>query len=270
MADDAEVFCLHLAGGMPRWRCCSPAEVPNSTLDLVDALHAPTRTRSSADLDIVDAWETLMEDRPALDRRIPEGELDEALEIFADYADLKSPWYLGHSRAVAQLAASAARMRRIAVRRGDPGPSRWAGSSARGDRRIDRDLEQGHAAQRRRRPSGSGKFRISPNASCPGNHNLLPSGRSPVWPGNAWTDQDIRAASPGHSIPMPARTLAAAVAYQELAEARPNRQALEPAGRRAAVLREVAAGRLDGAGGPCRPDRSRHPLRRRRGRWLPG
>jgi HD-GYP domain-containing protein (c-di-GMP phosphodiesterase class II) len=31
------------------------------------------------------------------------------LEIFADYADLKSPWFLGHSRAVAELAAAAAR-----------------------------------------------------------------------------------------------------------------------------------------------------------------
>ncbi len=57
------------------------------------------------DLDAINAWAMLIDDHAALDRRIPEGELGAALEIFADYADLKSPWYLGHSRAVAELAA---------------------------------------------------------------------------------------------------------------------------------------------------------------------
>ena len=38
-----------------------------------------------------------------------EDELRSALETFADYADVKSPWFLGHSRAVAGLAAEAAR-----------------------------------------------------------------------------------------------------------------------------------------------------------------
>jgi HD-GYP domain-containing protein (c-di-GMP phosphodiesterase class II) len=34
-------------------------------------------------------------------------ELDSALEVFADFADLKSPWTAGHSRGVAMLAGSA-------------------------------------------------------------------------------------------------------------------------------------------------------------------
>ena len=41
-------------------------------------------------------------------RELAGEELDEALEAFADYADIKSPFTLGHSRGVAQLAAAAA------------------------------------------------------------------------------------------------------------------------------------------------------------------
>ena len=41
-------------------------------------------------------------------RELSGEELDEALEAFADYADVKSPFTLGHSRGVAQLAAAAA------------------------------------------------------------------------------------------------------------------------------------------------------------------
>ena len=37
-----------------------------------------------------------------------EAELDEALEFVADYADLKSAWFTGHSRGVASPAAAAA------------------------------------------------------------------------------------------------------------------------------------------------------------------
>jgi HD-GYP domain-containing protein (c-di-GMP phosphodiesterase class II) len=40
---------------------------------------------------------------------LTKGELDNAPELIADYADLKSPWFTGHSRSVASLATAAAR-----------------------------------------------------------------------------------------------------------------------------------------------------------------
>ena len=46
---------------------------------------------------------------PGLARALAGDELDAALEEVADFADLKSPWFTGHSRGVARLAAAAAR-----------------------------------------------------------------------------------------------------------------------------------------------------------------
>jgi len=68
-----------------------------------------------AGLDTVDAWSTVIEGCAPLDRTMDEDELLRALETFADYADVKSPWFLGHSRAVAGLAAEAARRAHLPV-----------------------------------------------------------------------------------------------------------------------------------------------------------
>jgi HD-GYP domain-containing protein (c-di-GMP phosphodiesterase class II) len=63
-------------------------------------------------LDGVDAessWERVVAGQPTGRGPISETELDDALELLADYADLKSPWFTGHSRSVASLAVAAAR-----------------------------------------------------------------------------------------------------------------------------------------------------------------
>lgn len=54
-------------------------------------------------------WEAVIAGEPALGRVLSEDELDAALEAVADFADLKSPYTLGHSTGVAELAAGAAR-----------------------------------------------------------------------------------------------------------------------------------------------------------------
>ena len=53
-------------------------------------------------------WEALIDEEPALQRRLTEDELDAALEAVGDFTDLRSPSRAGHSRAVADLAARAA------------------------------------------------------------------------------------------------------------------------------------------------------------------
>lgn len=53
-------------------------------------------------------WDDIVAEAPILRPELSERGLDEALEVFADYADLKSPYYRGHSRGVAVLAAAAA------------------------------------------------------------------------------------------------------------------------------------------------------------------
>ena len=58
-------------------------------------------------LDDVSSWEAVLEGDPALDI-LTEVELDNALAAIARFVDLKSPFTLGHSAAVASLAADAA------------------------------------------------------------------------------------------------------------------------------------------------------------------
>jgi HD-GYP domain-containing protein (c-di-GMP phosphodiesterase class II) len=60
---------------------------------------------------LVDAtsWNMVIEAQPGLRQMLSNAELDQALEAIADFADLKSPYTMGHSRAVADLAAEAGR-----------------------------------------------------------------------------------------------------------------------------------------------------------------
>ena len=56
---------------------------------------------------IASSWEAVLAGEPAL-RVLSAAELDEALEAIARFVDLKSPFMLGHSQAVATLARDAA------------------------------------------------------------------------------------------------------------------------------------------------------------------
>jgi DNA-binding CsgD family transcriptional regulator len=54
-------------------------------------------------------WDRVIEAEPLPGPPLDEDEFDTALEVLADIADLKSPWFSGHSRGVADLAAAAIR-----------------------------------------------------------------------------------------------------------------------------------------------------------------
>lgn len=58
-------------------------------------------------------WQQLLEQEPASRRTLDSDGIDRAIEVLADYADIKSPWTLDHSRRVAQLAEAAARHQRL-------------------------------------------------------------------------------------------------------------------------------------------------------------
>ena len=59
-------------------------------------------------LDDVDAWDRVLDSTHLGAEVVDDDALTAALEAFADYADLKSAWFLGHSRGVAALASGAA------------------------------------------------------------------------------------------------------------------------------------------------------------------
>jgi HD-GYP domain-containing protein (c-di-GMP phosphodiesterase class II) len=53
-------------------------------------------------------WQAVLAAEPGPQPRLNDDQLDAALPALADFADLKSAWFTGHSRAVAALAATAA------------------------------------------------------------------------------------------------------------------------------------------------------------------
>ncbi len=61
-----------------------------------------------ADLDTLSPWDEVMECEPKPWRQLTGEDVDEAFMAVADFADLKSPFTVGHSRGVAALATAAA------------------------------------------------------------------------------------------------------------------------------------------------------------------
>jgi HD-GYP domain-containing protein (c-di-GMP phosphodiesterase class II)/DNA-binding CsgD family transcriptional regulator len=55
-----------------------------------------------------DVWTEVLRDEPGGPKWIPARDIDQALTAFADFADAKTPFTLGHSRGVAELAHGAA------------------------------------------------------------------------------------------------------------------------------------------------------------------
>ena len=60
-----------------------------------------------SELDAVSTWDAVIDAEPALAVGLPGERFDRALLAIADFVDLKSPYFLGHARAVAELAGEA-------------------------------------------------------------------------------------------------------------------------------------------------------------------
>lgn len=176
---------------------------------------------------------------PALQIVVEPGELPGKLEVFADFADLKWPFMAGHSRAVAELASATASaadrgrlqcaglvhdLGRVAIPNGvwaKPGP-----------------LSQGNWEQVRlhayytervlSRCSALAEF-----APVAGMHHERSDGSG------------YHRGSREAAIPLDARVVAAADAYQAMTEPRPHRPALQRDAAARQLEREAAASRLD-------------------------
>ncbi|HEV8297566.1 MAG TPA: HD domain-containing phosphohydrolase [Acidimicrobiales bacterium] len=77
------------------------------------ALVAALRDGSQAilgDLDTIGTWDAVIQEEPSLTVMLSGAEFDAALAAIASFVDLKSPYTLGHSRAVAELASAAGSM----------------------------------------------------------------------------------------------------------------------------------------------------------------
>ena len=215
-----------------------------------------------ATLAAVSSWDAVITAEPALAGMLNDDELDSKLFAIANFVDLKSPYFLGHSAAVAELAAAAAQavglpepdvrlLRRAAMvtgygrlgisnaiwdKPGALGPGEWERVRLQ-PYFTERILRQAPAlgpiaalaVQQRERADGSG----------------YPSGHR------------------GAALSVHARLLGAADSYQAMREPRPYRPAMTADDAARELRREVHSGRLDGSAVEAVLTSAGHRVRRR-------
>ena len=232
---------------------------------VVDAFDA-CGERLFAELTGTDAWDGAMFADPNPDVMVAEQNLDDALTVIAQFADLKSPWTRGHSIRVSELASAAAAALghgpgEVALVRGaglvhDLGQvgvpyGIWDQPGRLGP--TDWEQVRLHTLWGERALSAAPRLREL--ASVVGAHHERLDGSG-----------YHRQVDHGH-VGEPARVLAAADVYVALGEARPHRPALDPT-RATIVLRgEVRAGRLDAHAVDALLAAGGQPGTRRRLRW---
>jgi HD-GYP domain-containing protein (c-di-GMP phosphodiesterase class II) len=192
------------------------------------------------------SWEEALEIEPVPQTVLTEAELDAACLAIADFTDIKSPYALGHSRAVATLAAEAARRAQlpeadaIDLRRAGlvhdvgqvavpTGVFMKAGPLVEAERERMR-LHTYYTERVLARPAALARL-----AAIAGRHHERLDGSG------------YHRGARAPDLAPQARILAAAEAYQAMIEERPYRPALTPLAAAAALKAEVRAGRLDGA-----------------------
>jgi HD-GYP domain-containing protein (c-di-GMP phosphodiesterase class II) len=190
-----------------------------------------------------DVWTAALEAEPEPHRRVDPDGLDDVLEVFADFADLKSPWLRGHSPGVATLAGAAARAAGLDE------------VTARRLRRAGLVHDLGRVAVANSVWDHPGKLSEAQEALVhehPGHAERILR-RSPVLKPYARLAAHHHERADGSGYPRGVRRrepsleeslLAAADTFHALTEPRPHRPALAPARAGEHLVREVAAGRL--------------------------
>ena len=214
-------------------------------------------------LEAIPAWQTVIAAEPALSVELSEAQLDSALAAIANFVDLKSPFTLGHSVAVADLAGEAGH--RLGLPRQEVRVLRRAGLVHGFGR-----LGVSNAIWDRPGPLSAGEWeriRMYPYLTERMLHQsaaLAPLGAMAVQHRERLDGSGYPRGLSGGAISRPGRVLGAADAYQSMREPRPHRPA-RPAGEAATEMQAaVRAGRLDGAAVDAVLEAAGHRLPRRR------
>jgi HD-GYP domain-containing protein (c-di-GMP phosphodiesterase class II) len=192
-------------------------------------------------LDDVGTWDAVIAAEPTLAVVLSGERLDEALRAVADFIDIKSPYFLGHSRAVAELAREAAR--RVDL---DPLTLYRAGLVHDWGR-----LGVSNAIWDKPGPLGAGEWervRLEPQMTdrmLRQSEALGPLAAIAVQHRERLDGSGYPAGLAGSAISRPARILAAADAYEAMREPRPHREPLSAETAATELRAEVKTGRLD-------------------------
>jgi HD-GYP domain-containing protein (c-di-GMP phosphodiesterase class II) len=198
-----------------------------------------------AELDAVTTWDAVIGGEPGLAAWLSDSEFDNALEAIADFVDLKSPYTIGHSRGVAELAAAAARAHGLPdediklVRRAglvhDLG--RLGVSNAIWDKPG--KLASAEFERVRLHPYLSERILALSDA-------LAPLGALAVEHHERLDGSGYPRGISGNAMTLPSRILAVADAYRTWVEPRPHRPACTAPDVAVQLRGEARAGRLDG------------------------
>jgi HD-GYP domain-containing protein (c-di-GMP phosphodiesterase class II) len=214
-------------------------------------------------LESVPAWQTVIASEPALVVELSADQLDRALEAIANFVDLKSPFMLGHSVAVARLAEEAGRRLRLPpdqvmmLRRAGfvHGFGRLGVSNSIWDRPG--PLSAGDWERVRLYPYLTERM-LRQSAA------LAPLGNIAVQVRERLDGSGYPRGLSGAAIPVLARVLGAADVYASVREPRPHRPARSADEAAAEMRAEVRAGRLDGAAADAVLEAAGHRVPRRR------
>jgi len=195
------------------------------------------------DLDDGRSWDAVVDDDPAL-TRLTTTEFENALSAIARYVDLKSPYLIGHSQAVASLAASAAAA--LGAAADECALVHYAGLCAGFGR-----LGVSNAIWDKAGPltvSEWERVRTTPQLGArmlAQSAVLAPVARVVALQRERLDGSGYPAALTANSIDRPARVLAVADSYQAMLEPRPHRAARTPADAADELRRDVHTGRFD-------------------------
>ena len=194
--------------------------------------------------DAPSSWAAVVDSEPGLAVLLDDDRLDRALAAIASFVDLKSPYFLGHARSVAELAAEAGAG--SGMGEDDVRMLRRAGLVHDWGR-----LGVSNAILDKRGPLGTGEWerlRLQPyitNRMLQQSDTLAPLARIVAQHRERLDGSGYPNGLAGAAISPPARILAAADAYQAMREPRPHRPALDAAEAAGELRRDAAAGRLD-------------------------
>lgn len=189
-----------------------------------------------------DSWEAVIAAEPARPRLIGEA-FDSALVALGDFADLKSRWFAGHSRAIAELAEGAAW--RLGMHSGEVDHIRRSALvHSVGRTGVSNEIwdKTGPLTVSERE-----RMQLYPYLT----DRTLRRGSLGDFAGTASSSQERVDGSgyprgvSAHAIPMAGRILAAVDVYQAMCEVRPHRQAFSGEDAAKHLSDEAGAGRLD-------------------------
>jgi HD-GYP domain-containing protein (c-di-GMP phosphodiesterase class II) len=195
-------------------------------------------------LDSAHTWSAVIDAEPALRVTLRGDDFDRALLAIADFVDLKSPYTLGHARAVAELAAATAAQLRLPE--DDTRLLRRAG--------LVHDLGRlgvSNAIWDKPGPLGVGEWervRLHPYLTERMLHQsvaLAPLGEIAVQHRERLDGSGYPKGLMGGAIGKPARILGAADAYQSMREPRPHRPPLSAERAAEELQADARAGKLD-------------------------